>query len=425
MDPATALAAAPKVIQGAKIGWRVWKYLERFRYPKPKRGAEGIVIAFDCEDENVYKQVKNDLIYNLERLIEARNPTTPLQVVELPHHHIKKITSIEKAGAALHHCNGKIIFWGQAKKRSIEGEETTILELNASVRHGLVTANVSEVFAQEMREILPDRLLAKKKNDLIEMEVNAVGLNLAAHYIVAVAAFFNDIPFSLELFLALSENLAAYDTSNMPDGLRLHIETLRRRMPVNLVYCYLHLAQVEHRKWRKERDNLDYLKASYDYSMKATAIIPGLYGAALSASLYELFINNNPQKARKSMEPWAFMNDATWAFNMAFIHAYEGNLSAARRFYKISYRRELSSITQFEIEEFLEWVLKKHPEKNELHYSAGMFHLFSNDHPELAREHFQKFLEGVNNGDHKAVVGDVQRYLDPKFELPKLRVRAK
>lgn len=420
MDPASTLATAKKIEEGLKWTERLWRAIKKLRYPKPKSGAEGIVIAFDAEDDIVDRQIKNDLIHTLRKLASSGNPERPLQIIELPTYHIEKIKDISGAERALHNCASKLIFWGQAKKRPIEGKVTTILEMNALVSHQLIVARIGEVFAKEMAELLPPRLLAVKENELIEMEFNAVGLDLASHYIIATASFFSDIPYSLQLFQKLQEKLAVYNASHLPPGLKSHIALLKKKVQINITFCLLELSQREHMSWRLNKDNLEPLKASYKYALQAEAIVPNLYPVAIAASIYHFVVEGNAKKARKVLESWpSRVTDATWAFNTAFLHAFDGNLSAAARFYKVSFRRDTSSQTQFEIEEFLEWVMAKYPEKYQLHYCMGMFQLFTQNNAALALTHFRRFLDAVSDDEYSAQVKDVNKYLDPSFNPPK------
>ena len=123
------------------------------------------------------------------------------------------------------------------------------------------------------------------------------------------------------------------------------------------------------------------------------------------------------------LENWpARIDDATGAFNVAFLYAFDGNLSAATRFYRVGFRRSTNSQVQFEIEEFLEWIIAKHPEKYQLHYCAGMFQLFTVNNKELAHRHFRKFLEGVPEGEYPVQVREVTKYLDPSFKVPMPRI---
>lgn len=419
MEPASAFATAKNIEEGAKIGWNLWEYFKSKVYPKAKAGEIGIVIALEAEGESVHNQIHNDLIHNLKKLAGSGNSNRPFKIIALPPQHQKKIKSQDDAERVLEKCRSKLMIWGQAKARNVNGNEYTVIELNVIASHNLIVQPISVIFANEMRELIPERFLVPKDNNLLEMELNAVGMDLAAHYIVAVACYFSDDkPYALELFQVLERKLGALDATHFSEERKSHIALLKKKVLLNIVNIYLRFARDEHMKWRRTR-KVSFIEKANELAQKADAIIPNLYTTAIIGSVYSFIVEENPGKARRILAKWTSTEDATWAFNIAFLCAFEGNLNRAAHFYRIGFRRESDSKVLLEIEEFLEWAMEQFPTKYQLHYSLGMMMFFGRDEVELGREQFRTFLRLVPSGEFKTQVSEVRKYLDPAFRKTK------
>lgn len=413
-------SAAQKTKQAAETGFKIWNWWKRNRYPSFRKGSHGVVIAIKAESSAIALQIDNDFISSLKSYADSTaREEAKLQIIKLPTHHAEKIDSHEAAEKVIRKCKAKLLLWGVAKNRNIDGRENTILELNVIVLHGQIVSTLSDAFRAEIQELLPGRLLVSKENNLIEMEWNAIGVQLAANYIVATACFLSDERKSaLPLLKAFLERLKGYEVGSLPEGLRSHILLLKKKVNLAIATIYMNWAVEKQLKWRKTRDNSD-LQACFDFLMKSEAIVPNQYRVAALGAIYYFVVENDIRKARNILEKWSGSSDASWAFSLAFLHAFEGNLSRASHYYKIAFRRTTNSSVMLEVEEFLEWVLDQNPDKVQLHYLIGMMQFFERDELEMGKSHFRKFLSGTSPGQFVSQIKEVQRYLEPDYKKPR------
>jgi hypothetical protein len=199
----------------------------------------------------------------------------------------------------------------------------------------------------------------------------------------------------------------------LPEQLQQYIRILKRKVITNIAYVNLQFAAKQHLLWRKGKSrNIEHLDAMISYVKRADAFIPETYASALSWSIYHFAKSRNITQARKAVAGWASIEDATWAFNEAFLLAFEGKLREATRFYKIAFRRNSDSRVLLEIEEFLEWVLSENPGKPQIYYCLGLINYFGKEEYKIAKEDFDKFIFNTNIQQFKEQRNLAKKYID-------------
>lgn len=411
IDPVTGIAVGKKIVETIPVVRSIYKSIQKRRYPRAQRNSTGIVIAIESETPEIAARIRNDFVASLEKFAQLGDARRPFQIIQLPDQHVAKIRDIHKAQDTLEKCHSKFLIHGTARNRNFAGKEHTVLDLKSVVSHGFVPQPISDALAQEMTELIPERQKIARENDLIEMEMSAVGANLASRYIVAIAALLSNEPEYCEiLLLQLKDALETADTTEFTDDLKRQVILLNKKVRLSLGSLYRILANRSHMAWRKSRDASD-IEAMIEYVKKISPFLPNNYATAVSWSLFH-FVKGDTHRARKVLEGWKAIPDATWAFNIAFLYAFEGNLHFAKRYYAVANRRETNSKTLLEIDEFLEWALEEYKGHYEIHYCRGMLAYFFQDDPTFAKQQFEEFLANVPPGSHSDQVTDVQRYLE-------------
>jgi tetratricopeptide (TPR) repeat protein len=422
-DLVTGLAVTKKLVETIPVLQSIYRAVKARRYPKTDREKTGILVAIEAETPEIALRLRNDFTRSLETIAIQSHLNRPFQIIELPQQHIPKIKDVLTAQDAMEKCGATFLIHGHAKNRNLDGHEHTILDIRCLVAHKLVVQPISDALSQEMHSLLPKRVLISKANDLLEMEVTAVGIDLLVRYFVATAAFLSeDYVYSRELLKQLRKTLDEFDTSTLPEALSTQITTLKKKTTFNMAVLYRKLAHIKRLDWRKSRDMAD-AEAMIAYAEKVDEYMPDLYGTDIARSLYH-FLKGDLARAIRTLERWKAtgINDATWALNMAFLYAFNGKLTASARMYKIALRRETSSVTLLEVEEFLEWALITYPSHFELHYCLGVVFCFFRDERGFAKTHFEAFLKRNPEATNSSVVKDVERYVrkldDPDSKLP-------
>ncbi|MBV9240485.1 MAG: hypothetical protein JO314_00625, partial [Acidobacteria bacterium] len=222
-DPATVGTAVKVGSEAVGFFGKVAHFFRKHRYEKPAGDAIGIVIAINATDPESHERVTTDFVSTVRKL-SATQLDRPLQVIELPKNQAEKIRDEMSARRALDKCRAHFIVWGTARKRKIDDKEHVVLDLWAYARHNDIVQSLSETFGKEMAELLPRRAHISMANDLIEMELTALTVQLAAHYIVAVAAYLSEeLPYALSLFEELQRKAEAHDAVSLPEDVRSHV----------------------------------------------------------------------------------------------------------------------------------------------------------------------------------------------------------
>jgi|CXWL01.1.fsa_nt_gi hypothetical protein len=213
----TPIETGLAVARAAQKGWPLispaWKFLKSRWYPKPPINSIGFALGIEILDESCRGQIEQDFVRTLEELLDKSQSDKPIKLVRIPEPLVKRIKDPLTDGLKLlskSHC--VFLIYGKARIRKFDGKSTYVLDLEAVVKHDRIEIDRSDLLAKEMRNLLPTRTKVSGENDLVEFELNASNVHLAAIYIIASAAFLsNDIDFSIELFEKLNAKLAAID----------------------------------------------------------------------------------------------------------------------------------------------------------------------------------------------------------------------
>lgn len=391
-----------EVVAGAKLVndnltriEKIVRWFKNQRFPKAPNNSIGFAIGLYVEDPSHQRQVENDFIETIRERLEQLQPSRPIKLVPIPPHHARKIKTIQEAERVLDKCNCMFLVWGLARYRNINGTSHFVIDLKSMVKHGFVDSNVSATLAVEMSELLPPRRAVSQSNDLSEFEVNAASVELAALYIIGVAALISGDPsYSLEVFENLQARLANTDETGFPPQIKGSITLLRIKTVINLGVIHLELARQCQLKWRDTRD-FSYLENMYAQTVESDKYIKNSYNAAVLRALYYFVRDRNTKLARKEISKWKGQGDATWAFDEAFLYAYDGKLKDALRNYKIAFKKRTDSRALNEIEEFLEWVLSEEPNKHQLYFCLGIINYFGKGDLKTAKVDFERFINAT------------------------------
>jgi len=415
MEPMTAVTAGLKAA-GETISTfgKFWLLFQKLRYPKPNRNSTGIVIAIKTENLANNLQVKNDFTSTIRRLVESDESTKSLQILELPSYHLESLTSDREASRLLRRCRSKLIIWGIARERVVDKKNVLVLDFNVMATHDEVVKNVQDIFAAEMGELIPKRHLISKENNLLEMEMTAEGVALAARYLTGVAAYLShNEPFAEEVFKQLSKTLSSLRKGLFGGRAAL----LEAKTNLCIAVIEIRASEADVISWRKTR-NPKYLESMKSHLDVADALVQDSYSSVNKRALYLIEIEENVRGALKIFEPWKAMgvDDGTWAANIAYLQLYAGNLTAASRFYKVAFRRGLDSPIVLESLEYMEWKLSKNPDKYQLYYGLGMMEFHGRKEIGSASDYFRRFLDATPEGEYVAQVQEVNDLLHGKKE---------
>src|SRR5262245_48464277 len=202
------------------------------------------------ENEPQREKLTADFLYCLNsRLAEV--PITPrFALVTLPQYIASRVQTTEAAKKMVAAMKCHILIYGRTRVRSINKENTNVLELHTAVAHKEIPQPVSDAFAKEMGELfLPAKVHTPTDNDVVVFELTAQCVNFAAQYFIALASFLSR---DFQYAVAVLENL---DKELGSSNINLNqIAELKKRVPVNISAIRSDQAKECYRKWRKSRE---------------------------------------------------------------------------------------------------------------------------------------------------------------------------
>jgi hypothetical protein len=359
----------------------------------------GLGIAISTEDDRDRQHLRSDFVETLEDLLTTTQLKTPLALVIIDGRHVEKIKTLEDARKVLIKTGCVFLLWGKVKNRRVKGQDNFVLDLQSAVRHGKISGEISEIFSEEMKALLPLRRNISIDDELADFELNAASVDLSARYILGVAAHLSDqVEMSIEIFEDLHKRLKRTKMQSFPVQVRESVRLLAAKVPIQLAELYFFQGSEALLRWRKHKndDDLESMKVNAD---RGESHAQGTYRAALLYAIYYFVKYRDIKRARKIIAPFKkqLLPDPTWAVDEAFLLAYSGSLNSAIRYYRMAFNKfAADSRLLIETEEFILWVLSVEPEKKQLYFCLGLINYWGKRDSKKAVEDFNAFLEETN-----------------------------
>lgn len=372
----------------------IWLYSNKC--PKTKKGKVGFAICINCSNDEEREKIREDFIITLEKLIKRGNIGNTFQVITIPDHISEKIIDNESAQLLRQKCKAHFFLYGRVRLRDINKKKFHVIDLDGIVKHRLIPKEISQIISNEFAELLPKQIQIATENDLLTFNFTTELTEVIAKYIIGIAATVSgDLNYAESLFNDITSRINSFQT-DFPV-----IVKIKQRTPLRLAEINEVRASIAHRSWTKNHDTASLEKMEEALS-KINNPYLDRYRVRLLKSIL-LFLNNRDvNKAITILSKCKKDKDHTWRFNLAFLHAYKGELYKAIRQYKVLANPQNSEIKAnilSQIEDFFCWVLEKEPEKYQLYYCLGFINSKIKGDTIQAISDFEKFLSSVKEGE--------------------------
>lgn len=354
--------------------------------PKARRDSVGFIVSIACEDDEESKRLHADFIIPLQKLIRSGVAGSSFHFLEMPQHIASTIIDHEDAVRARIRSRAHFILYGQIRRRSINGVDHHVIDLNGLVTHNPIPIHISQRFSQEFKELLPRRLEIPTENDLFAFEFTSEWAEIVAKYIIGIAAGMSgDIDYAEQLFTDIQQKLA-----NKDKGFPIY-SRLASRLPKRIAELHEIRAAVSYDSWKIDHNNIHIKElgmhlanaAKGDHIVKAdTYRLMAIHDFLLNRDIDSSF--ENLKKIKDT--------SAVWNFNMAFLYVYQGNLKKASQHYREAALHQSEPDLLSQIEDFMCWVLTEEPEKYQFYFSLGFFNRYVKGDELSARKDFDNFL---------------------------------
>lgn len=380
--PVTALLVSvlPPTIVGA-----VW--LSVHRIPKPAKGRVGIVIAIRGDTPEETQRVRTDFVTSLQNSLAADHRSSTFDVRILPQFATAMIDDSDTAKTWLLRSRSHLILWGISRLRTINGKPSHLLRVNALIRHATVTASVGAELAKEITDALPRTIEIPADNDALTFEFTSSLFDVAARYIIALAAMVSqDLPYAERLLLSVEVDIGRL-SAGIPN-----IQAIAKGAAKWLLAIYKAWLIGLNRAYNQTR-NSDFLTPMQDIAAKLLRRDRDNYQAHLAFAITAFANDRNVTSALEHVEACSHSNDCAWQLNRAFLRAYAGDLIGASSDYRSARRKEMNDATvAIQCEEFICNVLHVEPKRIGLHFCLGILNYDWKHDFRIAKEEFDRFL---------------------------------
>ena len=355
------------------------------RLPRVNKGNAGIVIGILCDDPAEDKQVKIDFVANLRQLIQQGG--SRFQLVELPSWALGELENYAVMDRLLRKVRGHFLLYGRVKLRNKDGKPVHLLAFEGIVRHRPVPSEISKELSVDFQKVLPRKVLIEKENDAFSFEATSEWTDVSTRYVVGTAALISgDVAYAENLFLYVQNKLKEDKTSNAG------IKEVARLLPKR--FCQLYAAWLGHlyAAYFSTR-NIQYLVKEDEICSKLLHYDPKNGHGLMVKAICEFVLRRDVSAAHVLITQCRNDSDATWWYNRAFLHAYQGKMEEAIKDYNHAFQGPIPDVSvPVQCEEFIQIILAQEPDRTQLYFCLGQINFYAKQDFLAAERDFNLFL---------------------------------
>lgn len=366
-----------------------------WRLPRVSRKKVGIVVAIAAEDENQARQLRADFIDSLRAMLRKGSHPQLFQLVECPQHIAVRLQRDGDAEEYAKKTGASVFLYGRARLRRIHNIPSHVVDLAGLVQARPVPQRVVAHLEKSLEGLLPERVVIDPADELIGFEVTTEWIEIVALYAVGLLSVVSrDLGRAEELFLAAQSRMKAHR------GPKNSVEarTIAGRITSFLPLLYARQLYTLSEAYYMKRDEQFLIDADV-VARKLLALQPKDYSALLTRAMGRFVLEEDIDGAHAELEKCRKVADPSWRYGKAFLHAYSGDMVAARRNYEEAFRfRNADPTVALQCEEFIQIQLERRPERVQLQFCLGLINLRAKKDRHAALRDFTRFLDGAKPG---------------------------
>ncbi len=378
----------------------IWYFCRRI--PKIKKPNIGIVFVLKTCGEKDKQKIKMAFIDEIIKKIQRYENIQVIVLNEYYTNYFHYMNNRRKAIDIIHRrTKASLIFIGTAEIAKDKGQDFYWIKMESSIRHHPVFDNVTKsTIVNQMNIGYPKETLICIDNEISEFKITTEYFKMFSLYLIGQMWLFSHNP---PYAYAFHHQTYLEYLNNIRDKKELKVFETNLKKLLHIELCLI--AQDYY-----NRENIPQMGRTLSKAEKYGESKSFYYLKALFTFLYD----RNTVEALRYLGKGRKMNknDYTWAYNKAFLKAYEGKLDEAYHCYNIVFKNLKPSRTITQVCEFIENILKKEPHKYQLHYCLGLIHYFERGDMALAKEEFDLFInENERYPKFDTIIPYVTKYL--------------
>jgi hypothetical protein len=362
------------------------------RRPRARKGRVGCLIAIRCDNAAHERRIRSDLIDTLRSLLHTRQERRNIEIVVYGPDLAGSITDLASATDAMTRSRCLFALWGRARVRTINGQPHHVIDLQAAVRHRVLEEHQVTALAREFASVMPKQLAFGENNDVFAFQLTSEVIDVAARYIIGLAALAHgDLDYGEKLLLEVRDLTAA--RADHPAA------AIARRVAVPLAELYqvrtLH-ALAAH---RRSGDPADLARAER-MAERGLHVLPGNPGPNVTLAYCAFELRRDVRAAREHLRAGRGSNEPSWRVSEAFLSAYEGRLTTARQAYKAVFANRAAVAKHIDQwEEHIRSVLAREPARYHLHACLAWIAFLGRQDMTAAVQEADAFLSHASASD--------------------------
>lgn len=379
------------------------------RPPHFSKESIGILLAIKTDSDESQNRLENDLAQALHEGLQAANTSLPIEVKVLQQLHVPNVSDLESATEYAKITGARFVIYGSLARRKIKAEDHYILHVSALVTHTPTTLENQSTLSQEMTAVLPVKANIAASNDFEGLELTGHLFGLGSQYVIAAAMFISgDRSSAISVLNDLNNKLA---------NARLPKEWPGSKTLVNLVPKRLldfQLGEIDHEyfEWRTDhsKERLQLIDAKFS-QLPESWKKDGRY--LNIRAICHFVLNNNVDAARQLLHKVGSISPESivWRYSLAFLDAYEGNISNARAGYLRAFRHDHTSDIALEVEEFMSWIVDSEQNQEHLYFFLGFINFHKKKDANSAERDLQKYLASHASKKHSELTDEARQMI--------------
>lgn len=366
------------------------------RLPRAKGDKVAIVVAIDYESDEEETKVRSDFIESLRTLLFSEREEG-FELLVYSRRQASRIKDQRAAELYQRKSRAAFIVWGRVRSRPHQGKEAYFAWLECSVLFSKSADAYREKLSQEMRDLLPQRVVLSKESQVFAFEAASKWLEIGARYTVGIAAMLSgDLDYAELQFLKVQESIPGTPTNANK------LKEIKQRVPTRLMEVWEAKRALLVDRYVATRDR-EYVVRLEAVCQRILALNPQAYGALLAMGMAQFVLHRSVAGARAYVEKCRKVKDGGWRYSRAFLLAYEGKMDRSVEEYGFAFR---SSIGQenyaVQCEEFIDLVLAEEQDRTQLNLPIGLINFHEKEDWQSAIRAFERFLETANGRWPKA-----------------------
>lgn len=381
----TPIAASVGLLAAlSTLGAWVWAW----RLPRIRHGKVGLAISVTTSDSADEVQFADDFISELTRLIGQSSAANSFQVLRIPAHHSTKVAigDSESASGLLTRTRSTFLLHVSVRKRKHQGKGVLVLDIMGAVAHQPISTAVSQQLGREFGELMPSRLTLESDSDLLSFTFTGELMSVVARYIIGIAAAVSgDFDYAEQLYRSVSVALNSSSTKSPA------FSKLRDRVPIRVAEIQEARAGDAFRGWLDTADSRSIERMKYALATFPREARQSPRFMTLQAIL-TFIVARDAKSALGLLNRMGRQRDSTWYFNVAFLHAYDGDTRKALQLYRRGTLMDLPPDVPAQLEMFMSRIVEEEPAKVQLRFCLGYLNKEVKGDAIRARQELEHFV---------------------------------